>query len=152
MDVIKKDQNNHISHLLIHDHIPNPAFINEFQTNEFTLKLNSIELTKQIGDYVMEEGGTFLLLHIALRNNTNEILDLYREDFLLSYDDEEAYPAEEYFNVPYQFKNEFALKPWEMVKGIFIYTIAENAKKICFFHNEYYDEEHYKTYRLRYRF
>ncbi|NBK97589.1 MAG: DUF4352 domain-containing protein [Erysipelotrichia bacterium] len=153
MDVLKKDKNNHVSHLLIKDHIPNPAFINEFQTNDFTLKLNTMELVShQLEGYQVDEGGQFLVLHLMIRNNTNEILDLYREDFLLSYDEGEDYNPEEFFNVPYQFKDEFALKPLETIKGCLVFVIAANAKKITFSHNEYYDDEHYKNYHLRYRF
>lgn len=153
MDVLKRDKDNHINHLLIKDHIPNPAFINEFQTNYFTLKLNTIELVEdKLENFQVDAGGQFLVLHVCIRNNTNEILDLYREDFLLSYDDEDAYAPEEYFHVPYQFQDEFALKPLETIKGSFIFIIADNAKKITFYHHEYYDEEHFKMYRLRYRF
>lgn len=153
MDVLKKDKYNQVNHLLIKDHVPNPAFMNEFQTGYFTLKLNTIEIVQnKLEGFQVDDGGQFLILHVSIRNNTNEILDLYREDFLLSFDDEDPYLPEENFNVPYQFKDEFALKPFETVKGSLIFVIAENAKKISFIHNEYYDEEHYKTYHLRYRF
>lgn len=152
MDVIKKDKDKQVSHILIQDHIPNRAFINEFQTNFFTLKLQSIEIVEScLQGYQVEEGGVFLVLHVMIRNNTNEILDIYKEDFALYYDETEPYPPEENFQVPFQFPDEFSLKPLEECKGSYIFIISKNAKKICFFHHEYYDEEDFKMYRLRYR-
>lgn len=153
MDIIKTDKYGQINHILVQDHIPNPAFINEFQTNYFNLKLHSIEMIENtLEGYKVDDGGMYLLLHVSIRNTTNEILDLYREDFLLSYDDVDGYPAEENFKVPYQFPDEYALKPLETKKGCLIFIVDTNAKKIMFYHNEYFDEERYKTYRLRYRF
>lgn len=152
MDIIKKDKNNHISHILVNDHIPNPAFINEFQTNYFTVKLNSIEIVEEaLNGYRVDQGGAFLLLHMNIRNNTNEILDLYREDFALFYNKEEPFNPEENFGVPYQFPDQMALKPLESVKGCYLFIIDKNAKKIGFLHHEYYDEEHYKEYHLHYK-
>ena len=152
MDIIKKDKNLQVSHILVKDHIPNQAFINEFRTNYFTLKLFSIEMVEaSLAGFKVDEGGIFLLLHVQIRNNTNEILDLYREDFSLYYDREEPYNPEEYFQVPFQFPDAFSLKPLESIKGCFVFIISSYAKKICFLHNEFYDEDHFKMYRLRYR-
>lgn len=152
MDIIKRDENNQVSHILVQDHIPNRAFVNEFQTNFFTLKLKSIEIVKsKLQGYKVDQGGVFLILHISIRNNTNEILDVYRDDFALYYDEDEPYPPEENFKVPFQLADILALKPLEEIKGSYIFTVSESAKRICFLHNEYYDEDDYKSYRLRYR-
>lgn len=152
MDILKRDKNNQISHMLTNDHRPNPAFINEFQTNNFTLSLKSIELVEgALEGYQVEEGGMFVVMHLSIRNNTNEIIEISREDFALSYDKEEPYTPEENFKSSHQFADDFAMKPFETVNGNFVFITSASASRICFLYNENYDEDHYKLYRLRYR-
>ena len=55
MDVLYKDENNNLKHILCNDHRPNPAFINEFQTSQFTLKLLSIEIIEKNLDDLTEK-------------------------------------------------------------------------------------------------
>lgn len=152
MDLLKRDKENQVTHLLLKDHIPNNAFINEFQTNFFTLKLNTIEIIEEVlNGYKVDEGGVFLLLHVSIRNNMNEILELEKDDFSLYYDKEGPFSPEENFGVRFQFDNEILFKPFEIMKGCFIFIIDKSTKKICFFHEEYYDDENFKLYRLRYK-
>lgn len=152
MDILKRDRKNQISHILTNDHKPNPAFINEFQTNSFTLTLKSIELVEgNMGGYEVETGGMFVVMHITIRNNTNEIIDISREDFGMSYDKEEPYNPEENFHITHQLEDEFSLKPFESINGSYIFVASANAHKLCFLYNEVYDEEHYKLYHLRYK-
>lgn len=152
MDIVRKDINNHISHILSNDHIPNQAFVNEFQTNYFSLKLLNMEIVETpINGFYVDAGGAFLLMYMEIRNNTNETINLYREDFFLKYDKEEQDHPEDYFDVPLQFENEFSLLPLQTIKGCFVFLISKNVKKIDFNYYEYYDDENFKEYHLRYR-
>ena len=74
MDVIYNDKNGNVNHILCNDHKANQAFINEFQTNEFTLKLNSIMVFEnELKEFIVEDG-LFVLFDVEIRNNTNECI------------------------------------------------------------------------------
>ena len=64
--------------LLTGDYCPNQALINEFQTIFFTCKVTKIELPgKELKDFVVEEQAQFLMLHVRIKNITNEILNKF---------------------------------------------------------------------------
>ena len=99
----------------------------------------------------MDEEAQFLLLHLTIHNLTNEILSMFKEDFLLLFDQEGPFEAEDDFGVPHQFPDTYALKPNEEQRGVLVYLIARNTKKITFTYTEYFeDESEGKTYRLKY--
>ncbi len=152
MEIIKYE-NNQSKILLTGDYCPNQALINEFQTLFFTCKVNEIELPgKEVGDYIVEEDAQFIILHVAIKNITNEILNMYNDDFMICFDEDGPYESEQNFGVPYQFPDEYALKPAEEIKGKIIFIISANTKKIQFRYTEYYDDESEgKTYKLKYK-
>ncbi len=151
MDLIKTRKDKSQIHLLLNDHVPNYAMKNEFQTSSFSLKLNYLEIHEdEYFGYVIEKGGVFLCTNVLIKNLTNEILSFSKNDFLISYDKEGPFEAEENFGVTGQFEDEIALRPYEEVKGKYVYIMSQNAKKIAFKFYEPYDDQNMKEYRLRY--
>lgn len=152
MEIIKYE-NNQSKILLTGDYCPNQALINEFQTLFFTCKVNEIELPgKEVGDYIVDEDAQFIILHVTIKNITNEILNMYNDDFMICFDEDGPYESEQNFGVPYQFPDEYALKPLEEIKGKIVFIISANTKKIQFRYTEYYDDESEgKTYKLKYK-
>ena len=152
MDVLYKDENNNLKHILCNDHRPNPAFINEFQTSQFTLKLLSIEIIeKNLDSYYVEDGWLFVLFHVEIRNNTNEIIEIYKDDFNVCLNNNDIYEIEDNFNIQYQLNDLLVLKPLETLKGNYICIIDKKIKKLDFHYTEYFDEEYFKQYHLRYK-
>ncbi len=152
MDVVKIDKAQKQKHILVNDHIPNRAFKNEFQTNHFTLKLHKIFIYEnQLGKQRVQEGGSFLVLDMSIRNNTSESLELLSEEFLLSYDDGELFTPEICFHHPKQFEDVVTLDALQQKRGLYIFLVASNCKKISLHHFEWYGEEDFKRYRLRYK-
>ena len=137
--------------LLTNDCCPNAAMKNVFQTQFFTCTLRRIELYNQhLMQYTVESAARFLLLHLTIYNHTNEILSMFREDFYLRYDGEGT-EAEEFFHVPHQFPDTYALKPNEEQRGCLAFIIAADTKRIVFSYTEYFDDDaEGKTYRLKY--
>lgn len=116
--------------LLTGDYCPNQALINEFQTIFFTCKVTKIELPgKELKDFVVEEQAQFLMLHVRIKNITNEILNMYKDDFMITFDEEGPFEAEDYFGVKNQLPDEYALKPMEEIYGSLIFIISSTAKK-----------------------
>ena len=151
MNLIKIRKNKTQLHLLCKDHIPNFAMKNEFQTITFSLKINRLEIHEdEYFGYVIEEGGAFLCIDLTIKNLTGEILSFSRSDFLISYDRDGPFDAEEYFGAEKQFEDLLVLKPFEAITGKYVYIISKNAKKIAFKYYEAYDDQHMKEYRLRY--
>lgn len=153
MYVIKIDKNGHKSRILCNDHKPNPAFVNEFQTTSFTLKLEFIEQIE--GDfcgYKIDEGSYFVLYHMHLRNNTNEEICIFSDDFQLNINKHKLYLVEEYLQLENQFENECILNPWEEKKGYYLFVVSNQIVHADLFYCEYYDEEYEKQYHLRYKF
>lgn len=138
--------------LLTSDYCPNPAMKNAFQTQFFTCTLRRMELCGQtLGQFSVEEGAQFLILHLSIHNMTNEILSMFKEDFYICFDGEGPYEPEEEFGVAHQFSDTYALKPNEEVRGCLVFLIASNTKKIIFSYTEYFDDESEgKTYKLKY--
>lgn len=139
--------------LLTGDYCPNQALINEFQTIFFTCKVTKIELPgKELKDFVVEEQAQFLMLHVRIKNITNEILNMYKDDLMITFDEEGPFEAEDYFGVKNQLPDEYALKPMEEIYGSLIFIISSTAKKIIFSYTEYFDDESEgKTYKLKYK-
>ncbi|MEG2384960.1 MAG: hypothetical protein RSB19_05260 [Erysipelotrichaceae bacterium] len=152
MEILRIDKNKKTNVQLTKDYRPNPAMVNEFQTMFFTLKLNHVEIVDhELNDFVIDDMAQYLILDVSIHNITNEILSMFKYDFLLSFDSEEPYEPEDYFEVGHQLENEYALKPNEMKRGRIIYIIAKNAHKITFRFTEYFDDDSEgKTYRLKY--
>lgn len=152
MEIIRIDKNKKSSIQLTKSYQPNAAMINEFQTLFFTLKLNYIEIVeKELDGYLIDEMAQYLIMDITIHNITNEILSMYKYDFLISYDDEKPYEPEDYFEANSQLPNEYALKPDEIMRGKLIFIIGKDANKITFRYTEYFDDESEgKTYRLKY--
>ena len=139
--------------LLTEDYSPNPAMINEFQTLFFTCKLMKIELCGQeLNDFVVDDDAQFLMLHLSIKNITNEILMMYKDDFMSSFDQEGPFAAEDYFGYAQQFTDEYALKPQEKIRGKLVFIISFDAKKIMLSYTECFDDESEgKTYKLKYK-
>lgn len=139
--------------LLTGDYSPNHAMINEFQTSFFTCKVRRIELCgRKLKQYEVSEEGTFIKLHVTIKNMTNEILSMFKEDFEVSCDDGTPYEAEGNFEADKQLPDEYALKPMETIQGCLVFVILSATKKICFSYTEYFDDESEgKTYRLKYK-
>lgn len=152
MEIITHEQDKD-NRLLTNDYYPNPAMINEFQTLFFTCKLRKIELAgPQLQGFSVDENAQFLILHLTIQNKTNEILSMFKEDFLIRFDEEGPFEAEEAFGVPHQFLDTYALKPDEEKRGSLVFIISKGCKKICFSYTEYFDEEgEGKTYKLKYQ-
>lgn len=138
--------------LLTNDYCPNPAMKNCFQTQFFTCTLRKIELCGQtLNQFHVDEGAQFLLMHLTVHNMTNEILSMFKEDFYIKFDGEGPFEPEEEFGVTHQFPDTYALKPNEEMKGVLVFLIAQDTKKIVFSYTEYFDDESEgKTYRLKY--
>lgn len=151
MEIIthEKEKNNR---LLTNDYYPNPAMMNEFQTSFFTCKLRRMELAgNDLNGFHVNENAQFLLLHLTIQNITNEILSMFKEDFLIRFDEEGPFEAEEEFGVSHQLMDTYALKPNEEIRGCMIFIIAKSTKKVTFTYTEYFDEDgEGKTYRLKY--
>ena len=130
MEILQHEHNrNNI--LLTNDYCPNQAMINEFQTIFFTCKLTQIELAgKEIDDFIVDDGAQFLILHLKVTNITNEILTMYKDDFMITFDQDGPYEAENNFGVRNQFPDEYALKPQESKSGKLIFIISNSATKI----------------------
>lgn len=139
--------------LLTGDYSPNHAMINEFQTSFFTCKVRRIELCGRVlNGFEVNEEGMFLKLHITIKNITNEILSMFKEDFEISCDDCFPYEAEEFFEAEKQFPDEYALKPQEEIAGCLVFIVKTATKKVCLSYTEYFDDESEgKTYRLKYK-
>ncbi|MEG0095825.1 MAG: hypothetical protein RR802_09540 [Erysipelotrichaceae bacterium] len=152
MEILRIDKTKKTNIQLIKDYRPNPAMVNEFQTMFFTLKLNHMEIVDhELNDFVIDDIAQYLILDVSIHNITNEILSMFKYDFLLSFDSEEPYEPEEYFEAFNQLENEYALKPDEIKRGRIIYIIGKSAKKIMFRFTEYFDDDSEgKTYRLKY--
>lgn len=152
MEIIQYEQEKQ-NILLTGDYCPNQAMINEFQTIFFACKLMKIELAgKEILDFTVDEHAQFLKMHMKIKNMTNEILVMYKDDFMITFDDEGPFEAEGYFGVEKQLADEYALKPQEEIQGHLIYIISSNAKKIMLSYTEYFDDESEgKTYKLKYK-
>lgn len=152
MEILQHEHNrNNI--LLTNDYCPNQAIINEFQTIFFTCKLTQIELAgKEIDDFIVDDGAQFLILHLKVTNITNEILTMYKDDFMITFDQDGPYEAENNFGVRNQFPDEYALKPQESKSGKLIFIISNSATKIMMTYTEYFDDESEgKTYKLKYK-
>lgn len=135
------------------DYNSNPAMKNEFQTVFFTCKIQALELPgRELMEYTVDEEAKFLIIHMSIKNITNEILDIYQEDFTILFDKEGPFMPEDYFNLKYQFPNMYALKPQEERKGCLVFLIASETKQITFqFIEVFDDEEEGKTYKLKYK-
>ena len=152
MEILQHEHNrNNI--LLTNDYCPNQAMINEFQTIFFTCKLTQIELAgKEIDDFIFDDGAQFFILHLKVTNITNEILTMYKDDFMITFDQDGPYEAENNFGVRNQFPDEYALKPQESKSGKLIFIISNSATKIMMTYTEYFDDESEgKTYKLKYK-
>ena len=152
MEILQHEHNrNNI--LLTNDYCPNQAMINEFQTIFFTCKLTQIELAgKEIDDFIVDDGAQFLILHLKVTNITNEIMTMYKDDFMITFDQDGPYEAENNFGVRNQFPDEYALKPQESKSGKLIFIISNSATKIMMTYTEYFDDESEgKTYKLKYK-
>lgn len=138
--------------LLTADYRPNPAMQNEFQTQFFTCKLIRIELAgNELMDYMVDEDAQFLILHLSIHNITNEIISMFKEDFLIRYDEEGPFEAEDAFGIAKQLPDTYALKPDEVRSGKLIFIVSKATKKICFTYTEYFDDESEgKSYKLKY--
>ncbi len=152
MEIIKRE-NNQDKVLLTGDYCPNQALINEFQTSFFTCKVNEIELPgKEVGDYIVDEDAQFIILNVTIKNISNEILNMYNDDFMICFDNEGPFESEQNFGILSQFPDEFTLKPFEKKTGKVVFIISADTKKIQFRYTEYYDDEHDgKTYKLKYK-
>lgn len=139
--------------LLIQDYCPNPAMKNEFQTLFFTCKLTKMELAgNELNGYEVDDSAQFLIMHLQIKNITNEILVMYQSDFMIYYDGSGPFRGEENFKYPHQFEDEYALKPQDEIKGSLIFIIAKNSKKIMFNYTEYFEDgSEGKTYKLKYK-
>lgn len=151
MEIISRKQDKE-NRLLTNDYCPNPAMINAFQTQFFTCTLRHIELCgSELQGYSVSEEAQFLLLHLTIHNITNEILSMFKEDFYIRFDQDGPFEAEDEFGVSHQFPDTYALKPNEEKRGVLVFIIARNTKKITFSYTEYFDDESEgKTYRLKY--
>ncbi|MEG0823835.1 MAG: DUF4352 domain-containing protein [Erysipelotrichaceae bacterium] len=152
MEIIKRSTTTRDITIFSNDYCVNSAMINEFQTSFFTLKINKIELIKkELGGYVIDDDAQYLVVNVSIRNITNEVLLMLKEDFTISYDDEEPYVGEDFFQIDKQLPNEYALKPNERITGKLIFIIGGNAKRIMLMYNEFYDDDSEgKTYKLKY--
>lgn len=152
MEIILHEKNRH-NIQLTSDYCPNQAMINEFQTIFFTCKLLKIELAgKELKEFIVDDSAQFLVMHIRIKNMTNEILAMYKDDFMIKFDEEGPFEAEDNFGVKNQFPDEYALKPNEEITGSLIFIIATSTKKITMSYTEYFDDESEgKTYRLKYK-
>ncbi len=138
-------------HILCKDHVPNYAMKNEFQTNTFSVKMNQLELhEEEYYGYIVDDGGAFFCVNITIKNLTNELLNLSKNDFYIYYDNEGPYEPEANFNVDEQFTDAMQLKAYEQITGKFVFIISKNAKKVAFKYFEYYEDLTMKEYRLRY--
>lgn len=152
MEIIQHESQKN-SVLLTSDYRPNPAMINEFQTIFFTCKLMRIELAgRELKDFIVDDNAQFLVLHVKIKNITNEILAMYKDDFMISFDEEGPFEAEDNFGVRNQLPDEYALKPLEEIYGSIIFIISTSAKKMMLSYTEYFeDESEGKTYKLKYK-
>lgn len=151
MEIITHEQGRE-KRLLTNDHYPNPAMRNQFQTQFFTCTLRRIELHGQeLYGFRVDETAQFLILHMTIENITNEIITMFKEDFLIRFDQEGPFEAEEEFGVPHQYPDTYALKPNEERRGCLVFIISQASKKITFSYTEYFeDDTEGKTYRLKY--
>ena len=107
---------------------------------------------KELNDFIVDDGAQFLILHLKITNITNEILVMYKDDFMITYDQDGPYEAENNFGVRNQFPDEYALKPQESKSGKLIFIISSSANKIMMTYTEYFDDESEgKTYKLKYK-
>ena len=151
MNLIRTKEDKTQIHILCKDHVPNYAMKNEFQTNTFSIKMNQLELhEEEYYGYVVDDGGAFFCVNITIKNLTNELLKISKNDFYIVYDNEGPYEPESYFNVNEQFQDNILLNPSEEAIGKYVFIISKNTKKIAFKYFEYYEDLSMKEYRLRY--
>ena len=102
--------------------------------------------------FIVDDGARFLMLHVTIRNITNEILTMYKDDFMITFDNEGPFEAEDNFGIRNQLSDEYALKPQEEISGCLVFIISSSAKKIMLSYTEYFDDESEgKTYKLKYK-
>ena len=151
MNLIRTKADKSQIHILCKDHVPNYAMKNEFQTNTFSIKMNQLELhEEEYYGYIVDDGGAFFCVNVTIKNLTNEVLNLNKNDFYIYYDNEGPYEPEANFNVDEQFTDLMQLKPYEQITGKLVFIISKNAKKVAFKYFEYYEDSTMKEYRLRY--
>lgn len=152
MEIIQRELKKH-NIVLTSDYCPNQAMINEFQTIFFTCKLRRIELCgKELKDFLVDDEARFIMLHVTVKNITNEILNMYNDDFMITFDQDGPFEPENNFGVSHQLPDEYALKPQEEIHGNLIFIIPSSTKKIMLSYTEYFDDESEgKTYKLKYK-
>lgn len=152
MEIIQRELKKH-NIVLTSDYRPNQAMINEFQTIFFTCKLHRIELCgKELKGFLVDDEARFIMLHVTVKNITNEILNMYNDDFMITFDQDGSFEPENNFGVLHQLPDEYALKPQEEIHGNLIFIIPSNTKKIMLSYTEYFDDESEgKTYKLKYK-
>ncbi len=147
MDLIKIDKTNKTSRQLLNDHIPNRAFKNEYQTNDFTFMLHHMELI----DSKTSENEKLLKCHISIRSNIVEPLELLSEDFLFSQNEDEPILCEPYQKGDTQLEEYFVIEPLKTIHGTLLYKVIGSIHKITVLYYEYYEDDNCKRYRLRYK-
>lgn len=145
MDLIKKDINNKVTRQLLNDHIPNRAFRNEFQSNDFTFKLHYMEL------YEQSDNSHLLVCEVSIRSNVVEPLELLSDDFLLSCNEEDPIVCELEKTYDTQFDEYFILDSLSTKTGKLVYKIKGNIQRLTFLYYDYFDDGNSKRYRLRYK-
>lgn len=152
MEIIRHEKNKSVVTLFSNDYSINKAMKNEFNTSFFNLKVNKIEVFEnELNSYVVEDDVIFLVIDISIKNLTNDVLNMYKEDLLISYDNEEPYCSEDFFNVTGQLQDEYAIKRNETITGKLVFLVSNEAKIVTLGFTEYYDDDvEGKTYRVKY--
>lgn len=130
------------------DAMPNPAFRNTFQTNEFRCVVKKILLFDTCEEIALKEGECIASFQVQFMNMTNTEIMIFVEDFMLQCDKKEL----EY---PLLLKNDkiseqIILQPQSEYEGILSFIAYSGSKYMTFKYQEYHEEWEGKLYKLKY--
>ena len=79
------------------------------------------------------------------------ILTMYKDDFMITFDNEGRFEAEDNSN-PQSAAGRICPEAAEEISGCLVFIISSSAKKIMLSYTEYFDDESEgKTYKLKYK-
>ena len=104
------------------------------QSAFFDMNINSIRLTKELEDYVTEDGWTFMVVNVTIKNTFDMEIPMSDADFALLWgEDEGTYPDPDFVD---SLPTEYYIGVGESETGNLIYIIPDEKNEFIL---EYYD-------------
>ena len=145
---IKTDLKGKKNKLFTQDSMPNPAFRNTFQTNEFRCVLKGIQLYDQCEEVILQEGECIVTFELQIINMTNEQIMIYSDDFMFQNDkNKEVYCL---FLTTDTFLERLNLDANQNFIGSISFIAQSGAKYMTLKYQEYNEDWEGKIYKLKY--